>query len=100
MIRRMTTQEIVPDAEVERVHGHANFGSMTKRVVVDDGILKRAFGYHCGSTQLRILVEHGLVRIRSPFDEGSLTGKGRRYLRALGSTLFDLWNEYLGKEVK
>lgn len=76
-------EEIVTDAEIERVHGHANFGSRSKRAVVDEGVLKRTFGYSCGATMRAILIEHGLIRVRNPFHEGSLTAKGRRYLRAL-----------------
>lgn len=75
---------IVTDAEIEAVHGHANFGSMSKREVVDDGVLKYAFGYTSGSTQLSILLEHGLVRRPKPGSYyTTLTRKGQRYLRAV-----------------
>jgi hypothetical protein len=78
-----TPQSIVPDDEIERVHGHANFGSMGKRDVVDEGVLKYAFGYTSGHTQLCILIEHGLIRNPKPGSYYStLTKKGQRYLRA------------------
>ncbi len=78
-----TVQDIVSDADVERVHGYANFGSMSKRQVVTEGVVKYAFGYSGGSTQLAILVEHGLVCKPKPMSYNTtLTKKGRRYLRA------------------
>jgi hypothetical protein len=76
--------EIISDAEIERVHGHANFGDMSKRGVVDDGVLKYAFGYTSGHTQLCILQEHGLIRKPRPGSYSSvLTQKGSNYLRAV-----------------
>lgn len=79
----MTPQEIIPDAEVDRVHANANFGSMSKRAVIAEGVLKSAFGYSHGSTALAILVEHGLVRRPRPHAcRAPLTEKGRKYLRA------------------
>lgn len=76
--------EIVTDAEIDRVHGHANFGGMGKREVVNDGVLKYAFGYTGGHTQLTILLEHGLLRKPRPGKYSStLTRKGQRYLRAV-----------------
>jgi hypothetical protein len=86
-----TVNNIIRDAEIERVHANANFGSMPKRRVVDEGVLKYAFGYSSGSTQLSILLEHGLIRKPKPGRYGSvLTVKGQRYLRAMkGLTTFD-----------
>lgn len=57
-----STTEIIPDDEVEAVHAFANFGDQSKRDVVDEGVLKYAFGYEAGSTQLAILREHGLLK--------------------------------------
>lgn len=74
--------DIVSDAEVERVHANANFGSMSKREVVDEGLLKYAFGYTSGSTQLAILKEHRLLRKGSGY-EAVLSKKGYAYLRAM-----------------
>ena len=77
-------EDLISDAEIERVHGNANFGSMSKRRVVDEGVLKYAFGYTSGSTQLAILREHKLLRAPQPGSYAStLTKKGFRYLRAL-----------------
>lgn len=75
---------IVSDAEVIRVHGHANFGSMTPREVVNDGVRKAAVGYHTGHTQFCILREHGLItKPRGMSYDFSLTKKGKRYARSL-----------------
>lgn len=86
-----TTKALVSDEEIERVHANANFGSMSKRRVVDEGVLKYAMGYSGGATQLSILLEHGLVRRPKPCRYGSvLTVKGQRYLRAMyGLTTID-----------
>lgn len=88
----MTPQEILTDDEIERVHAHANFGPMAKRDVVAEGVLKTTFGYHCGSTQLNILQEHGLVRRLKPGSRSTtLTAKGMRYLQAsFGGRLSDI----------
>jgi hypothetical protein len=80
----MSKEEIISDAEIDRVHGHANFGTMPKRLVVDEGVLKYAFGYQSGSTQLDILIEHGLIHKPKPGSYYStLTKKGQSYLRAM-----------------
>jgi len=78
--------EIISDDEILRVHGHANFGSdMTPRDVVNEGVLKYAFGYCSGHTQLCILMKHGLITKPKPGRyDASLTKKGKRYARALG----------------
>ena len=77
--------EIVTDAEIARVHGHANFGTMTAREVVNDGVRKYAVGYHSGYTQLSILLEHGLItKPRPGSHDANLTKKGKAYARALG----------------
>lgn len=82
----MTPEDIIPEDEIERVHANANFGTMTKRRVVDEGVLTYAFGYTSGSTMHAILVEHGLIRTprRERYNlAGYLTPKGKKYLRAL-----------------
>lgn len=73
-----TVQEIISDAEIDEVHGYANFGSMDNRTVVNEGVLKSAFGYWHGSTARAILREHRLIR-----KNDTLTAKGFRYLQAL-----------------
>lgn len=78
------TKDIISDAEIERVHGNANFGPMSKRRVVDEGVLRYAFGYTAGHTMLCILLEHGLIRKPKPGSyASSLTKKGFRYLNAM-----------------
>lgn len=88
LLSAIETQRLIPDEEIDRVHANANFGGMSKRSVVDDGVLKYAFGYSTGSTQRAILLEHGLIRVRDPMKDGELTAKGRHYMRALRSMVF------------
>lgn len=80
----MTPQEIISDEEIARVHTHANFGAMSPREVVNEGVRKTAVGYHCGSTQLHILLEHGLAtKPRPGSSDVSLTKKGKAYARSI-----------------
>lgn len=74
---------ITPEQEVH-VHGNANFGRMSPRDVIDEGILTYAFGYTSGHTMLQILQEHGLLTKRKSagYDQ-QLTKKGYEYLRAM-----------------
>ena len=75
--------DIVSDAEVDRVHGYANFGpTLTKRQVVNQGVLTYAFGYTSGHTQMTILLEHGLIAKPHGYNS-RLTKKGLAYLRAV-----------------
>lgn len=75
--------EIISDAEVSRVHGNSNFGGMSPRDVLADGVLKYAMGYSGGHTQLCILLEHKLIRKPKPGRYFStLTKLGQKYLRA------------------
>lgn len=75
---------IVSDAEIARVHGSANFGAMTPRDVVNDGVRKYAVGYTGGHTQLCILLEHRLITKPRPGRyDANLTKKGKAYARAL-----------------
>lgn len=73
----MSMQEIIPDSEIEKVHGNANFGGMGKRDVVNLGLLKCASGYYQGHTSTMIITEHGLIT-----KEYELTPKGKQYLWA------------------
>jgi hypothetical protein len=76
--------DIISDDEVVRVHGYANFGSMTPREVVNDGVRKYAVGYTGGSTQVAILREHGLItQTKGAGYRANLTEKGKRYARAI-----------------
>lgn len=74
--------QIVSDAEVDRVHANANFGSMTKREVVNQGVLTYAFGYTSGHTMMMIIREHGLITKPRGY-KASLTAKGKNYLRGM-----------------
>lgn len=80
-----TPDEIIPDDEIDRVHAYANFGSMTKRAVVNDGVIKYFIGYTGGSTQMAILSEHGLIRRHRNLHSmrATLTKKGLDYLRSI-----------------
>lgn len=77
--------EIITDADIERVHGYANFGlEMTKRQVVDSGVLQYAFGYSTGYTMLTILLEHKLLTKPKPGSyKARLSDKGILYLKSL-----------------
>ena len=77
-----TTSDLIPDEEIERVHANANFGRMTKRQVVDEGVLKYAAGYTTGHTMFTILQEHGLIR-KSISYKSRLTIKGQDYFQAM-----------------
>jgi len=75
--------DIISDEAVTRVHGHANFGSMTPREVLAEGVLKYAMGYSTGHTQMCILLEHKLIQKPRPGKYHSrLTKLGQRYMRA------------------
>lgn len=77
------TNQIISDDEVARVHGNANFGSMTPREVLSEGVWKYSMGYSGGHTQLSILLEHGLIRKPKPGKyRSTLTKRGEAYLRA------------------
>jgi len=73
----MQQNEIIPDVEIDRVHANANFGDMSKRDVVNLGVLKCASGYYQGHTSTQIMKEHGLIN-----DKYELTAKGKTYLWA------------------
>jgi hypothetical protein len=79
-----TPADIISDEEIEREH-FGNFGDMGKREVVEEGVLKYAFGYQSGYTQLALLIGHGLVRKPPPGSSypTTLTKKGQIYLRAM-----------------
>ncbi|TJZ85793.1 hypothetical protein [Paracoccus hibiscisoli] len=76
--------EIISDHEIERGHGSANFGDISPRTVVNQGVLKTAFGYSHGSTAIEILHWHHLIRQdRKMGNQWVLTVKGQKYLRAV-----------------
>lgn len=92
MRHRQRTSDIVSDEEIDRVHAHANFGAMSRRAVVDEGVLKYFFGFDSGSTQLAILVEHNLVHRPKPMSvRAKLTLKGRNYIQAMGPDILSVY---------
>jgi len=76
-------EQIISDEDVARVHGSADFGDMTARRVVDQGVSNVALGYHCGSVMQSILIEHGLAWPRSGESPKHLKPKGQRYHAAM-----------------
>jgi len=84
-------EEIISDADIIRVHGHANFGDMSPREVVNDGVRKYSVGFTGGHTQLCILLEHGLITKPKPGKySANLTQKGKRYARSIWNRRADL----------
>lgn len=78
----MDPRKIISDEEIERVHANANFGSMSKRDVVNEGVWKAACEWHMGHTMATIIVEHGLAKWRKEVSQPYLTAKGKKYLFA------------------
>lgn len=65
----------VTDVELDKAFANANFGSISKREVIKQGLLKCAGRFYQGQTSKQILQELGLV------GKGyTLTKKGARYL--------------------
>ena len=77
----MKDNEIINDDAIDMVHANANFGSMDKRDVVAQGVLKCASGYYQGHTSTCIIREHGLID-----NDYNLTDKGKKYLWAAFSS--------------
>lgn len=71
----MNRERIIPNEDVTRIHGSANFGSRTPREVIDRGIVQIASGYSVGSTLKGILISHDLIS-----NKLVLTHKGQQYL--------------------
>lgn len=71
----MSTKEIIPDMEIKRIHGYAEFGSLSKRGVVNLGVLKAACGRKQDDVSRSIIFDHGLID-----DRCELTAKGKCYL--------------------
>jgi hypothetical protein len=85
MKRPDTPEGIIPEADVVRVHAYANFGAtITKREILNEGVLQFAFGFSTGHTLRTILFEHGLLcSPRKHGDTPILSQKGFRYMRSL-----------------
>lgn len=82
-------QELISDAEIERVHANAFFGSEDKRQVINRNIVSVFCGYHIGGDARRILIDHGLVRVRKNLGLAA-TKKGRDYAFAVFLTLTEI----------
>ena len=68
-------REIITDEEIEKVWGYADFGSISKRDVIANSLLKHACGWSTGHTASSILRELNLIGVN-----GSLKKRGRYYL--------------------
>jgi hypothetical protein len=76
-------KEIVTDDEVKLYH-RGDFGPLTPRQVLNEAVVKVAFGYSTGSTAMMILRDHRLITRPSEIRFSSqLTAKGKKYLRAI-----------------
>ena len=71
----MNVKDIISDKEVERVHGNADFGTVSKRDVISHGLLTIASDYYQGSAARRILKTHKLIT-----SDYKLTEQGKEYL--------------------
>ena len=71
-------KDIISDEEITRVWENANFGSMSKRDVIGETLMKVASGYHSGHTAKCIVSELGLVQA----SKWELTKRGKAYLYA------------------
>lgn len=70
--------ELISEKTIDAVFGHANFGSMSKRDVIRNTLLKCASGYDTGHTAKIIVRELGLVDV----SKWKLTKSGKEYLYA------------------
>jgi len=70
-------EDIVSDKELKEVFANANFGSMSRREVLKQAVMKCAGRYRQGFTSTQIIEELGLRG-----KNGNLTKKGGRYLYA------------------
>lgn len=70
MMTRLINRE-----DVDKVKGHANFGSADPYQLIIDAVLKCASGYASGHTVECMMKELGLMR-----KKGGLTKKGKRHL--------------------
>lgn len=68
--------EIITDQQIEDAWGSANFGSIYKREVLCDTILKVLAGYDTGRTAKVICRELGLIHPT----KWMLSSKGRKYI--------------------
>ena len=64
----------VTDAEIAAAFAGSNFGCADHRKLLEQGVLKRLTGYHCGHTLTMIMRRLGLTT-----DKDNATKKGKRF---------------------
>lgn len=69
---------LVSDEQINEAWGDADFGTASRRDVVNNTVLKCASGYYTGHTAACIVRELGLVQQR----KWKLSESGKRYLYA------------------
>lgn len=73
-------QSLISDEQIDQVFGHSNFGTMSKREVIRQALLKRIKGYSSGRTATAIISNLGLIK-----GEDALSDLGVSYLLASNS---------------
>ena len=65
----------ITDAEIEAAFDGTNFGGVNHRRLLEQGVLKRLTGYHCGHTLGMIMRKLGLTT-----QKDNVTTKGKRFV--------------------
>lgn len=76
------TRTVVTDDELAAAFGGSNFGDRDHRELLENSVLKKAIGYHCGHTITEIMKHLGLIGINE-----TITKKGKRLLQTAYSRL-------------
>jgi hypothetical protein len=63
------------DVEIDTAFKGTDFGSANKLKLLEQGVLKRIAGYHCGHTLTQIMIELGLITKKR-----NVTRKGKEFL--------------------
>lgn len=66
----------VSDAEIVEAFKNTDFGTKAHRKLLEQAVLKKAVGYHCGQTITCIMTRLCLIG-----DGGRITKKGQRFLQ-------------------
>lgn len=64
----------ITEAEIEEAFDGTNFGGANHRKLLEQGVLKRLTGYHCGHTLTMIMRRLGLTT-----EKDTVTKKGKRF---------------------
>lgn len=64
----------ISDAEIHAAFENTNFGGADKRKLLEQGVLKRLTGYHCGHTLTMIMRGLGLTT-----QKDTVTKKGKEF---------------------